>query len=78
MNQGELEENDLPGPGSYETGKKDHVPGYKIMRATKRKKKPKNKALDNTVGPQSYSPLVPSHVSKGVKIGTGTRSAGIK
>jgi hypothetical protein len=71
----ELEENNLPGPGSYETGIKDHITGYKIMKKTKRKKK-RREALADTVGPASYSPINPTHFSKGPKIGTGQRNAG--
>ena len=69
-------DNGVPGPGTYDGKDQYHAPGFRIVPHTSvRADAGMNDERDKAepVGPQRYQPIVPTHTTTYVKIGTGTR-----
>jgi hypothetical protein len=75
----DIADNKVPGPGTHNPKELYHPPGFRIVPPTNSKADKQGsqddfgKEKSEPVGPQRYFPNYPTHVEKGVKIGTGTR-----
>lgn len=75
MEPGTIKDNMVPGPGQYSPDPHYSVPGFVIMDPTEPQIRKDNEKEQKAVGPQTYAPKHPTHTSKAVVVGTGTRDA---
>ena len=73
LEQKQILDNGVPGPGAYNGKIRDAIPGFRIVQDTEKSHHDGDDKDGQGVGPQRYDPQYPAHTSVGAKFGTGVR-----